>query len=134
MPTPAKTPSFGLARADGTRKRGLRPLPARAGAHIRKASDRRLGRVAGSLWGNEYVARSGVGPAAELCRGRPVVAVPKGRVSDPARMEGQMSLYVIQVVGGREQRVCDLVIRQLSGLIADCFVPRREVMRRREGR
>ena len=60
--------------------------------------------------------------------------MPKGRVSDPARMEGQMSLYVIQVVGGREQRVCDLVIRQLSGLIADCFVPRREVMRRREGR
>ena len=44
-----------------------------------------------------------------------------------------MSLYVMQVMGGKEQHVCDLVRRQLNTLIDDCFVPRREVMRRREG-
>lgn len=44
-----------------------------------------------------------------------------------------MALYVIQVIGGKERHVCDLVNRQLNDSINDCFVPRREVMRRVEG-
>ena len=44
-----------------------------------------------------------------------------------------MALYVIQVIGSKEQHVCDLVKRQLNNMIEDCFVPRREVMRRAEG-
>lgn len=44
-----------------------------------------------------------------------------------------MAQYVIQVTGGKEQHVCDLVSRQLNDLINDCYVPRREVMRRVEG-
>ena len=44
-----------------------------------------------------------------------------------------MALYVIQVIGGKEQRVCDLINCQSKGMINDCYVPRREVMRRVEG-
>ena len=44
-----------------------------------------------------------------------------------------MALYVIQVIGGKEQHVCDLINCQLKGMINDCYVPRREVMRRVEG-
>lgn len=44
-----------------------------------------------------------------------------------------MPLYVIQVVGGRESRVCDLVSKILSSMINECFVPRREVFRREGG-
>lgn len=44
-----------------------------------------------------------------------------------------MSLYVIQVVGGSENRVCDLVNKLLSNKIKDCFVPCREVFRREDG-
>lgn len=44
-----------------------------------------------------------------------------------------MALYVIQVVGGKEQHVCDLVNKLLSKSIKECFIPRREVMRRAEG-
>lgn len=44
-----------------------------------------------------------------------------------------MALYVIQVMGGKEAHVRDLVSRQLRGQVEDCFVPMREVMRRREG-
>lgn len=44
-----------------------------------------------------------------------------------------MALYVIQVVGGKEQHVCDLVNKLLSDGIKECFIPRREVMRRVEG-
>ena len=44
-----------------------------------------------------------------------------------------MALYVIQVVGGKEQHVCDLVNKLLSDSIKECFVPRREVMRRVDG-
>ena len=44
-----------------------------------------------------------------------------------------MALYVIQVVGGTEPRVCDLVNKLLRDIVSDCFVPRREVLRREEG-
>ena len=44
-----------------------------------------------------------------------------------------MTLYVIQVVGGTESRVCDLINKLLNDIVDDCFVPRREVMRREEG-
>lgn len=44
-----------------------------------------------------------------------------------------MALYVIQVMGGKEQHVCDLINRQLNDAVKECFVPRREVMRRVEG-
>ena len=44
-----------------------------------------------------------------------------------------MPLYVIQVVGGRENHVCDLVNKILNEEIKDCYVPRREVFRRAGG-
>lgn len=44
-----------------------------------------------------------------------------------------MPLYVIQVVGGQESHVCDLVNKQLRNIIKECFVPRREVFRRERG-
>lgn len=51
-----------------------------------------------------------------------------------ALMRGaHMTLYVIQVVGGTESRVCDLINKLLNDIVDDCFVPRREVMRREEG-
>lgn len=45
-----------------------------------------------------------------------------------------MALYVIQVPGGRESRVVDLINRFVSdGLVRECFIPRCEVMRRHKG-
>ena len=44
-----------------------------------------------------------------------------------------MAMYVIQVVGGTEERVRTLVTRLLSDLVDECFVPRREVLRREGG-
>lgn len=41
-----------------------------------------------------------------------------------------MALYVIQVAGGRETRVRDLINKLLSEYVSDCFVPRREVKRK----
>lgn len=62
---------------------------------------------------------------AHVVRAYPCQALP-GR-------EAQLALYVIQVVGGKEQRTCSLVNRLLSDSIQECFVPQREVMRRAEG-
>lgn len=44
-----------------------------------------------------------------------------------------MALYVIQVAGGREARVRDLINKLLSKYVTDCFVPRREVKRKVAG-
>lgn len=45
-----------------------------------------------------------------------------------------MALYVIQVTGGQERRVADMVERYLEkGLVKECFVPRYEAMRRIRG-
>lgn len=44
-----------------------------------------------------------------------------------------MSMYVIQVVGGMESRVKCLVERLLEDEVRECFIPRREVMRRVDG-
>ena len=44
-----------------------------------------------------------------------------------------MAMYVIQVEGGRETHVCDLINKLLGDRIKECFVPRREVFRREAG-
>ena len=44
-----------------------------------------------------------------------------------------MSLYVIQVTGGKESRVRDLINKLLSDVVDECFVPRREVLHKVEG-
>lgn len=44
-----------------------------------------------------------------------------------------MATYVIQVVGGSEGHVCDLVSKLMGSCLEECFVPRREVFRREGG-
>ena len=44
-----------------------------------------------------------------------------------------MAMYVIQVEGGREAHVCDLINKLLGDRIKECFVPRREIFRREAG-
>lgn len=44
-----------------------------------------------------------------------------------------MAMYVIQVAGGRETHVRYLITKLLSDCVTDCFVPRREVLRREGG-
>lgn len=47
--------------------------------------------------------------------------------------EAPMPLYVIQVVGGQESRMCELVSKLLGSKIEECFIPRREVFRHEKG-
>ena len=44
-----------------------------------------------------------------------------------------MGVYVIQVVGGQETRAVELIARVACNAVRECFVPRREVMRRADG-
>lgn len=45
-----------------------------------------------------------------------------------------MALYVIQVAGGKEGRVVELIDKFVSeGLVQECFIPRYEIMRRYRG-
>lgn len=45
-----------------------------------------------------------------------------------------MALYVIQVAGGQESRVVELISKFVSqGLVEECFIPRYEIMRRMRG-
>ena len=44
-----------------------------------------------------------------------------------------MATYVIQVMGGREDYVRDLMGKLANDMVEDCFVPRREVLRREGG-
>lgn len=45
-----------------------------------------------------------------------------------------MALYVIQVAGGKESRVVELIDKFVSeGLVQECFIPRYEIMRRYRG-
>lgn len=41
-----------------------------------------------------------------------------------------MRMYVIQVTGGNEVHVRDLITRLLGPLVGECFIPQREVFRR----
>lgn len=44
------------------------------------------------------------------------------------------SLYVIQVTGGREEHVRQLMLRLLSDVVEDCYTPAYEAMRRVRGK
>ena len=45
-----------------------------------------------------------------------------------------MALYVIQVAGGKEGRVAEMISKYISeGLVKECFIPRYEIMRRYKG-
>ena len=44
-----------------------------------------------------------------------------------------MPLYVIQVTGGRETYAKNLIERTMPELVSECFVPRRELLRRVDG-
>lgn len=46
---------------------------------------------------------------------------------------GQLSMYVLHVPGGRERTARDLIVKLLSDLVEECFVPVGEVMRREGG-
>lgn len=44
-----------------------------------------------------------------------------------------MGIYVIQVVGGQETRAVELIARVACDVVRECFVPRREVVKRTDG-
>lgn len=44
-----------------------------------------------------------------------------------------MGIYVIQVVGGREAKAAEVISVMAKGAVRDCIVPRREVMKRKDG-
>lgn len=44
-----------------------------------------------------------------------------------------MGIYVIQVVGGQEAKAAEVISVMAQGAVRDCFVPRREVMKRKDG-
>lgn len=44
-----------------------------------------------------------------------------------------MGIYVIQVVGGQETKAVELIARVACDVVQECFVPRREIMRRIDG-
>lgn len=52
-----------------------------------------------------------------------------------SRMEGvgAMGIYVVQVAGGQEARAAEMITRHAQGAVEDCFIPKREVMRRQSG-
>lgn len=44
-----------------------------------------------------------------------------------------MGVFVVQVVGGREDKAAALIAKLARGAVEDCFVPKREVMHRKSG-
>lgn len=44
-----------------------------------------------------------------------------------------MGIYVVQVVGGQEAKAASMIAKLARSVVEDCFVPRREVMRRKDG-
>ena len=42
-----------------------------------------------------------------------------------------MGVFVVQVVGGQEDRAAALIAKIAQGAVEDCFVPKREVMHRK---
>ena len=46
---------------------------------------------------------------------------------------GVMGIYVVQVAGGQEARAAEMITRRAQGAVEDCFIPKREVMRRQAG-
>ena len=44
-----------------------------------------------------------------------------------------MGIYVVQVIGGQEAKAADMIAGVARAVVQDCFVPRREVMRREGG-
>lgn len=44
-----------------------------------------------------------------------------------------MGVFVVQVIGGQEDRAAALIAKLAQGAVEDCFVPKREVMHRKSG-
>lgn len=44
-----------------------------------------------------------------------------------------MGVFVVQVVGGQEDRAAALIAKNAQGAVEDCFAPKREVMHRKSG-
>lgn len=44
-----------------------------------------------------------------------------------------MGDFVVQVIGGQEDRAAALIAKLAQGAVEDCFVPKREVMHRKSG-
>lgn len=44
-----------------------------------------------------------------------------------------MGVFVVQVVGGQEDKAARLIARMERGVVEDCFIPKREVMHRQSG-
>ena len=44
-----------------------------------------------------------------------------------------MGVFVVQVIGGQEDRAAALIAKLARGAVEDCFVPKREVMHRKSG-
>lgn len=44
-----------------------------------------------------------------------------------------MGVYVIQVVGGQETKAAEVISVMAQSAVCDCFVPQREVMKRKDG-
>lgn len=44
-----------------------------------------------------------------------------------------MGVFVVQAIGGQEDRAAALIAKLVQGAVEDCFVPKREVMHRKSG-
>lgn len=44
-----------------------------------------------------------------------------------------MGVFVVQAIGGQEDRAAALIAKLAQGAVEDCFVPKREVMHRKSG-
>lgn len=44
-----------------------------------------------------------------------------------------MGVFVVQVVGGQEDRAAELISKLAQEVVEDCFIPKREVMHRQSG-
>lgn len=44
-----------------------------------------------------------------------------------------MGVFVVQAIGGQEDRAAPLIAKLAQGAVEDCFVPKREVMHRKSG-
>lgn len=45
-----------------------------------------------------------------------------------------MGIFVVQVIGGQEDRAAALIAKLAQGAVEDCFVPKREIMHRKSGK
>lgn len=44
-----------------------------------------------------------------------------------------MGIFVVQVIGGQEDRAAALIAKLVQGAVEDCFVSKREIMHRKSG-